>query len=167
MDGNLPKDKGRLPLGTSAKQIRSSVHKRCLTVQTHYPDIAAVLAVCEVIRLGKAAIRRRHPEFSEEEIGIKFIELNYGQKLAESVRAWRAGVGDGTARTISRPALSPVVHALRSLNIRHYIGGIVASSFHGATRSTIDVDVVAEILGSAAESVGFGELLTRLLAEMK
>ena len=25
---------------------------------------------------------------------IKFIELNYGRELAESVRAWRAGVGD-------------------------------------------------------------------------
>lgn len=42
-------------------------------------------------------------------------------------------------------ALSPVVQAFRSLNVRHYIGGSVASSFHGATRSTMDVDVVAEL----------------------
>lgn len=42
-------------------------------------------------------------------------------------------------------ALSPVVHAFQSLTIRHYIGGSVASSFHGAARSTMDVDVVAEI----------------------
>jgi hypothetical protein len=49
---------------------------------------------CEVIRLSKAAIRRRHPEFSEDEVGLKFIELNYGTELAESVRAWRSGVGD-------------------------------------------------------------------------
>jgi len=42
-------------------------------------------------------------------------------------------------------ALSPVVRALQSLGIRHYVGGSVASSFHGATRSTMDVDVVAEM----------------------
>lgn len=44
----------------------------------------------EVIRLSKAAIRRRHPEYSEEEVGLKFIELNYGSDLADSVRAWRS-----------------------------------------------------------------------------
>lgn len=42
-------------------------------------------------------------------------------------------------------AFSPVVQAFRSLGIRHYIGGSVASSFHGAARSTMDVDVVAEL----------------------
>lgn len=42
-------------------------------------------------------------------------------------------------------ALSPVVTALRDLQIRHYIGGSVASSFHGAARSTMDVDLVCEL----------------------
>ena len=41
-------------------------------------------------------------------------------------------------------ALSPVVTTLRDLQIRHYIGGSVASSFHGAARSTMDVDLVCE-----------------------
>jgi len=49
----------------------------------------ALALSCEVIRLSKAAIRRRHPEFSEDEVGLKFVELNYGAELAESVRAWR------------------------------------------------------------------------------
>lgn len=48
----------------------------------------------EVIRLSKAAIRRRHPEYSEEEVGLKFIELNYGADLADSVRAWRLETSD-------------------------------------------------------------------------
>ena len=34
-------------------------------------------------------------------------------------------------------ALAPVVTAFQNLRIRHYIGGSVASSFHGAARSTI------------------------------
>jgi hypothetical protein len=46
-------------------------------------------------------------------------------------------------------ALSPVSAALNKLGIRHYVGGSVASSFHGASRSTMDVDVVAEMTDSA------------------
>ncbi len=42
-------------------------------------------------------------------------------------------------------ALMPVVKALQTLKIRHYVGGSIASSFHGATRSTMDVDLVAEL----------------------
>jgi hypothetical protein len=42
-------------------------------------------------------------------------------------------------------ALSPVVAAFRTLGIPHFVGGSVASSFHGATRTTMDVDVVCEL----------------------
>ena len=42
-------------------------------------------------------------------------------------------------------ALAPVVEALRKLQIQHYVGGSIASSFHGAARSTMDVDLVAEL----------------------
>ena len=42
-------------------------------------------------------------------------------------------------------ALSPVSAALTKLGIRHYVGGSVASSFHGASRSTMDVDLVADM----------------------
>lgn len=46
-------------------------------------------------------------------------------------------------------ALSPVSAALTKLGIRHYVGGSVASSFHGASRSTMDVDIVADMTDSA------------------
>ena len=42
-------------------------------------------------------------------------------------------------------ALAPVVSALSKLGVRHYVGGSVASSFHGAVRSTMDVDLVSEL----------------------
>lgn len=45
-------------------------------------------------------------------------------------------------------ALAPVSAALTKLGVRHYVGGSVASSFHGATRSTMDVDLVAELTDS-------------------
>ena len=42
-------------------------------------------------------------------------------------------------------ALGPVASVFDSLGIRYFIGGSVATSFHGASRSTMDVDVVAEL----------------------
>lgn len=47
-------------------------------------------------------------------------------------------------------ALGPLVHELRRLGVQHYIGGSVASSIHGAARSTLDVDVAAELDRAAA-----------------
>lgn len=32
------------------------------------------------------AIRRRHPEYDQQELRMKFIELTYGKELADSVR---------------------------------------------------------------------------------
>ena len=43
----------------------------------------------EVARMCKAAIRRRYPEFDDNEVSLKFIELNYGKQLSDEVRAWR------------------------------------------------------------------------------
>ena len=42
-------------------------------------------------------------------------------------------------------ALTPVAEALRRLGVRHYVGGSVASTFHGAMRSTMDVDLVCDL----------------------
>jgi hypothetical protein len=40
----------------------------------------------EVIRASKRAISRVHPQWTEREIGYKFIELHYGRELAEATR---------------------------------------------------------------------------------
>ena len=38
----------------------------------------------------KQAIRRQHPEFSERQVSLKFIELHYGAELAAAVGdCWR------------------------------------------------------------------------------
>ena len=49
-------------------------------------------------------------------------------------------------------ALAPVVVAFRQLEVRHYVGGSVASSFHGAARSTMDVDLVCEFAADQIEA---------------
>ena len=35
------------------------------------------------------AIRRRHPEYNEGEVQLKFIELAYGHKLAADFKRWK------------------------------------------------------------------------------
>jgi len=40
----------------------------------------------KIRRMTFAAIRRRHPDFSDEEVQLKFIQLTYGVELAEEVR---------------------------------------------------------------------------------
>lgn len=42
-------------------------------------------------------------------------------------------------------ALSPVADAFRELGISFYVGGSIASTFHGAVRSTMDVDLVCDL----------------------
>ncbi len=51
----------------------------------------AVLASNRVAEQCKEAIRRADPELSEVEVRLRFIELNYGQELAENVRSYLAG----------------------------------------------------------------------------
>lgn len=55
-------------------------------------------------------------------------------------------------------ALQPVAEAFRRLGVRFYVGGSVASTFHGAIRSTMDVDLVCDLaeadVASFAESFG-------------
>jgi hypothetical protein len=48
-------------------------------------------------------------------------------------------------------ALAPVVEVFRLLGVRHYIGGSVASTVHGAIRSTMDVDVVCDLQAAHIE----------------
>ena len=42
-------------------------------------------------------------------------------------------------------ALEPVAKALQFMDVCFYVGGSVASSYHGASRSTLDVDLVADL----------------------
>jgi len=48
----------------------------------------AISLTSEVVRLSKAAIRRRFPEIDEDEVKLKFIALHYGKELADEVREW-------------------------------------------------------------------------------
>lgn len=48
-----------------------------------------------LMREGKAAIARNHPDFSTREIEIEFIALNYGRELADAVARYHADRNHG------------------------------------------------------------------------
>lgn len=53
----------------------------------------------QMARLSKAAIRRRHPDLTEQEVGLHFIELHYGAELANAVRHHQSGASHETGST--------------------------------------------------------------------
>lgn len=48
-------------------------------------------------------------------------------------------------------ALQPLVECFSALNVPYFIGGSVASSAYGVARSTLDIDVVADLEESHVE----------------
>ena len=51
-------------------------------------------------------------------------------------------------------ALEPVATALGRLGVGFYVGGSVASTYHGAIRSTMDVDLVCELRSEQVAAFG-------------
>ncbi|PQO29134.1 hypothetical protein C5Y96_15380 [Blastopirellula marina] len=61
-------------------------------------------------------------------------------------------------------AVSTIIAALDSLHIPFFIGGSVASSYHGVPRSTIDIDLVADIKEEHAKPF-FSQVATEFYAD--
>lgn len=112
----------------------------------------------EVIHAAKRAIARVFPDFTPRQIGHRFIELHYGPELAREVRNRELSKMDGGNELVQ--AMRPVVAELNRLGVRYYVGGSIASSSHGAARSTLDIDMVVEVDETSA-----GYLVTALEAE--
>lgn len=103
-------------------------------------------------QLAWRALRRSKPEGSAEEAACTFVALHYGRSLATCLKAAlarQALAAKAANHTMSQhailAALTPVVEALEQLEVRYLIGGSVASSAYGVPRSTLDVDLVAEL----------------------
>ncbi len=57
--------------------------------------LKAIRMTTRLIRECKSAIARNNPEFTQREIGIAFIELNYGKELAAAVERYQLDRTDG------------------------------------------------------------------------
>lgn len=71
-----------------------AVQLDCLRQMTPHERLERACALSGQVRqMAFAAIRRRHPEFDESEVRLKYIELTYGKSLADDVRAWQESRG--------------------------------------------------------------------------
>jgi hypothetical protein len=61
---------------------------------------------------------------------------------------------------IYRTALQPLVEAFTAIGVAYHIGGSVASMAHGVTRTTLDVDIVADL-----RQEHIGQLVERLQSD--
>ena len=43
----------------------------------------------KIRRMAFAAIKRRHPDLTENDVRLKFIALTYGETLADEIRQWQ------------------------------------------------------------------------------
>ena len=57
--------------------------------------LKALQMTSRLIRDCKAAIARNNPEFTQQQIGIAFIELNYVKELADAVAKYQAERANG------------------------------------------------------------------------
>jgi len=68
-----------------------AVQLECLRQMTPQQRLSKAFGLSrQVKRMAFDAIRRRHPEYSDEEVQHRFIEMTYGVKLAEEVRRWKS-----------------------------------------------------------------------------
>lgn len=93
-----------------------------------------------------AGISMRQPHLNEKEIWIAFAaeQLNnepFNVFINENAQCGRKSPMNEEASQV----VLLVIRVLDKLGIRYLVGGSLASSIHGVARSTIDVDLLAEI----------------------
>ncbi len=98
-----------------------------------------------VMRLSRQAIRQARPEADESQIQWFWVALHYDQSLADRLRIYLPQKGAAMHAPELLDALTPVVDALELLGVAYHIGCSVASSVHGIPRSTLDIDLVADL----------------------
>jgi mRNA-degrading endonuclease toxin of MazEF toxin-antitoxin module len=75
---------------TDTSQEALEVQLDCLRRMSPQERVQRSCALSRQVRnMAFDAIRRRHSEWSDEEVQLCFIELNYGRTLADHVRRWR------------------------------------------------------------------------------
>jgi hypothetical protein len=100
-----------------------------------------------VIEMSRRALRE---PVDRGQRALRFVALNYGPELAAGLKRRQESQTFGKERNpMAAPdllaALVPVVDLFERLGVSYYLGGSVASSSHGVPRTTLDVDLVADI----------------------
>jgi hypothetical protein len=96
-------------------------------------------------------LRQRNPGASEEQIKRWLLEMILGKQLTDTIYQAAPHRVEGPRLNEITIALKQFVDVLDQLNILYFIGGSLASSVHGANRSTLDADVVVAMRSEHVE----------------
>ncbi|MFQ5709286.1 MAG: hypothetical protein ACE5HO_17655 [bacterium] len=96
------------------------------------------------LQLSRRALAAANPDLNQKELQILFVELNYGVELANRFRKRIREKPPMITQEILE-AMRTMVEVLEQLGIDYYFGGSIASSALGIPRSTLDLDVVADL----------------------
>ena len=95
--------------------------------------------------LALAGLRQQHPTESQKRLGRRLADALLGSELAEQAFGpGSEGRGYGMITSFVEVALH-VTGILEEMGIAYAIGGSVASAIHGVVRSTLDIDIVADL----------------------
>jgi hypothetical protein len=94
--------------------------------------------------LARSGLRSRHPHATEEELNRRLWALIYGAEPQIALPLPVAQDGNMQDPELIDVTLM-VTEVLEALGIAYCIGGSVASTLHGVPRSTVDVDLVADL----------------------
>jgi len=80
-----------LPYTTDTSPDASAVQLELWRKMTGQQRVQKAMALSSQLRsMAFNAIRRRHPEWNESQVQLKFIELTYGSELAANFEEWKA-----------------------------------------------------------------------------
>ncbi len=89
----LPKmtDMEKLDYTVDTSKEAREVQLACLRQMSPCERMRQTLAMSRRVRnMAMDAIRRRHPDLDDAEVGLIFIDLTYGKSIADAIRRWRA-----------------------------------------------------------------------------
>ena len=82
---------GNLDYTVDTSKEALEVQLACLRQMSPRERVKQTLALSRRVRnMAMDAIRRRHPDMDDADVGFLFIELTYGKSLADEIRRSRA-----------------------------------------------------------------------------
>lgn len=98
------------------------------------------------LQVARRAMRGARPGADETQVLLACVAIHYSPSLADRLAPRLATYQVHLMNTPELlDVLTPVANALEQLGIAYHIGGSVASSFHGIPRSTLAIDLVADL----------------------
>jgi hypothetical protein len=90
-----------------------------------------------------AGLRRQHPDESPEQLRQRMARALLGPELSPHVHQLPKGIQTMLSEPVE--VMLAVADTFEGMKITYVIGGSMASAFYGVSRSTLDVDFVADV----------------------